>query len=343
MSYLNFLAEDRRLVVYRTSLLRISGSITASLLLQQVLYQWEKNKHKPFFAFNDACEHPFYKAGHSFQEQLGFTKNELIGARNRIAVKVNAKTRDEVLAYSPIVYWTGRDRVTWYEVNDELMEKALRMLYDTPEHLPEGRTNLTDLVLDYVIPDFGNTENQNYQNLESGDTKKIRKADLLTIEESKDDLLSDEVDSSSGSSPDTDDEAASEPQDISDAQKHWELALDDLMLQMPPAVFRKNFQSSSVVSVSTAPDGRPIYTIALANPSAVALVKNRMADTVRRTLTGVAERPIGVRFDLINQRPATTKPEATEDGASKRVTLSNEQPSQPPPDDSAAGFGQTVY
>jgi len=130
MSYTDFIADDKSLVIYRPKLNQITGSVLGTIFLQQVLYWWKKSGGKPFYKFNGACEHELYKPGDSWQEELGFSRSELETARKSVALK---RKKGEELGEALVYYWNDINRKTWYSVNEELLESKLKALFVMPE------------------------------------------------------------------------------------------------------------------------------------------------------------------------------------------------------------------
>lgn len=130
-------------VAYRPEFNRFTGSVTATLFLQQVYYYYTfVSKGQPFYKFNAPCKHVLYlkgkvakddkpvKTGDSWEERLGFTKNKLIEARDKVSFKVTPSTippmrvfddNDELLpVYHLVYYWTDLNNVTHYLLNEPL-------------------------------------------------------------------------------------------------------------------------------------------------------------------------------------------------------------------------------
>ena len=64
----------RNNVPYIKELRQLSGSVTASILMQQLDYWFEK-KPGGFYKFLEPCENnELYKTGDSWTEELGFSK-----------------------------------------------------------------------------------------------------------------------------------------------------------------------------------------------------------------------------------------------------------------------------
>jgi hypothetical protein len=112
---LRLLGDDKRMIAYRPRLRAIAGSVTATILLQQILYRWEHNDFKPFYKYKEPCGAKDYRKGDSWCEELGFSREEFDTALRHIGQKeFNVSSRDPgKLVY----YWTMPDRKTWYEVN----------------------------------------------------------------------------------------------------------------------------------------------------------------------------------------------------------------------------------
>jgi hypothetical protein len=127
-----------RLLPYRPALVNVAGSINAAIFLSQVLYWWFKCGRRPFYKFNAACEHELYRPGDSWQEELAMGRAMFETARDQVATKVTTgSSRKEILSFSPVIYWTDSNRVTWYQVNEllvwRLLRAALRIEADAPE------------------------------------------------------------------------------------------------------------------------------------------------------------------------------------------------------------------
>lgn len=128
--WLKLLAKDPKVKIYRQELNAITGSVTGTLLLSQMLYWWEKENRKPFYKFKEKCTHPKYKEGDSWCEELGFTKYEFNSARNAIALKITKKNKQDSTNIQHIVhYWITPDRITYYKINEEFLAKQLERIY----------------------------------------------------------------------------------------------------------------------------------------------------------------------------------------------------------------------
>lgn len=81
----------RNNVPYIKELRQLSGSVTASILMQQLDYWFEK-KPGGFYKFLEPCENnELYKTGDSWTEELGFSKAEFKTAFEKIGVAYKSK------------------------------------------------------------------------------------------------------------------------------------------------------------------------------------------------------------------------------------------------------------
>jgi len=58
---LPFLAEDKALIAYRPRFAKLTGSVTAAILLQQIIY-WQQKQGGDFYKFKALCKHELHKA-----------------------------------------------------------------------------------------------------------------------------------------------------------------------------------------------------------------------------------------------------------------------------------------
>lgn len=123
---LAFIADDRQIVTYRPRWNEMTGSVTATILLQQIIYRWVQAGRRPFYKFTAPCDHPACRAGDSWQEELGLTRHEFEGARARLAVRTAG---GEVAADALVSYWMTAGHFTWYAVNEAVLVERLTALY----------------------------------------------------------------------------------------------------------------------------------------------------------------------------------------------------------------------
>ena len=124
---LTFVADDHHLVLYRPRWNRMTGGVTATLLLQQIVYRWVKSGRRPFYKFASPCDHPAYRFEDSWEEELGLTRHEFEGARSRLATRTKA---GEIAADTLVSYWMTTGHYTWYAVNETLLAERLAELYN---------------------------------------------------------------------------------------------------------------------------------------------------------------------------------------------------------------------
>lgn len=121
-------------IPYRPEYTKLTGRVTAAILLQQIVFYWESCQ-KPFYKFRAPCTHPLYVEGDSWVECLGFSSAEFDTALKTIGSKVTTGTsKDELLAGKEVtnlvIYWTDSGRVTYYELNVPLFDKLTDPLYE---------------------------------------------------------------------------------------------------------------------------------------------------------------------------------------------------------------------
>lgn len=122
-----------RTLTYCPELNPITGSVTASLVMCQLEYWFEKKKGQSFYKFLSPCEHERYQVGDSWVEELGFSKAEFRTAFSRIGQVYNSKTA-YIKSTNPFkgkLYLSYHDRIrkiTVYMRNDALVTATLNTL-----------------------------------------------------------------------------------------------------------------------------------------------------------------------------------------------------------------------
>ena len=119
-----------RTMVYRPMLNDGTGSVNATLLLNQILYFWMSNGKKPFYMFMEPAEkNPMYREGASWTEIMGFGSFEFRSALEKIARKSPAGGVQHTLYASeetrPVIFWTDRARLTWYDVDEAALSRLV--------------------------------------------------------------------------------------------------------------------------------------------------------------------------------------------------------------------------
>ena len=126
-------------ISYRPILNHITGGLEQTILLQQIIFRWDNAGRKPFYKFKEECDHKLYKNGDSWLEELGFTRRQfdraLNGSKNKEGEAVQRGIGHKVKAGKPkkrdvfVYYWTGMDRLTYYEINEPFLAKKLLEVY----------------------------------------------------------------------------------------------------------------------------------------------------------------------------------------------------------------------
>jgi DNA-binding PadR family transcriptional regulator len=127
MKCIDLLKTDKNLKIYRPELKKLTGSIEAAVLLQQILFRLEYTDE--FYKFKLPCSHPLYVEGDSWCEELEFTEREFEGALKKLKAKGFIKTRITI------------DRVTYYSINEATLEKELNALYEKDKLSSTKRIN----------------------------------------------------------------------------------------------------------------------------------------------------------------------------------------------------------
>ncbi|MBF0204904.1 MAG: hypothetical protein HQK67_11505 [Desulfamplus sp.] len=126
---LKIFANDKKLVLYRPEWRAITGSVLSTILLLQILYWWDKMGRKPFYKFKEPCGSQLYTEGDSWTEELGFSRTEFDTALKKIGVKISANNPPDPDSTHLVEYWTDINRVTYYTINADELEKVLSGIY----------------------------------------------------------------------------------------------------------------------------------------------------------------------------------------------------------------------
>lgn len=134
-------ALNATFIKYYPELGKLFDSIAAAVLLKQIDYLFHANGDAPFYMFKEPCENSKYITGNSWVEMLGISRHEFNSALAKIgAVKVTkgvslTTAKEESL----VVYWTDKNRLTWYWLNVEkylsLLDNAFAMKDEKPDLL----------------------------------------------------------------------------------------------------------------------------------------------------------------------------------------------------------------
>lgn len=140
---------------------RMLGSVSAAILLRQMMYWAATRDYKPFYKFMGPCGHEKYNSGDDWQAELAFGRTEFETARSKIATKVVqgfkkkewfAELASRKLIFKNdgtlenasrlVLYWTDSSGVTWYGLNEILV--ALLLEY-TNKRSKQGQATLGDV------------------------------------------------------------------------------------------------------------------------------------------------------------------------------------------------------
>lgn len=147
MSILQVLNGDKKSITYRPELNKLTKSVTATILLQHLLYLWFQNNAKAFYKYktpNDKSN------GKSLCEELGFSRREFDTALSKISQKVD---RLNVITNSFVKHSTDFTRKTWYFINTPYLEECVKNLYkdrglhEFNEYLNPSENNSTPYAL----------------------------------------------------------------------------------------------------------------------------------------------------------------------------------------------------
>jgi hypothetical protein len=125
----------RRAIPYIRELRPIAGSVTATLLWQQLDY-WFAQQPNGFYKFLESCQHAAYKEGDSWTEELAFTKEEFRTAFKKIGIVYKSK-KDYDKAQNKFVNDVGKafyfcsyhnkiKGLTWYFRNHQLVDNKIK-------------------------------------------------------------------------------------------------------------------------------------------------------------------------------------------------------------------------
>lgn len=139
------LKEDKHVISYRPSWKEITGSVNATILLQQVKFRWDSKEGQRFYKFfiPPKTNHSAYKPGDSWTEELGFTLSELQGAIKRIGKRLSKddlKNLPEAMDGYFFGYFRDQQHLTWHYFNEDYFMKKILEHYGFTEEpeFPNG-------------------------------------------------------------------------------------------------------------------------------------------------------------------------------------------------------------
>jgi hypothetical protein len=170
---LQVLADDKKLIIYRKELNKLTGSITATILLQQLIFHSSNKKYKPFYKFIEPCNNELYRIGDSWTEELGFTKNEFNTAYKKLE-KLGVVTKK-----------INMNRVTFYQLNRPVLGKAIMSIYEEVIIIPKPLLNNDSNGIPFVNPQCGLAKSDNVD----FDYSKIKEQRIQEDEEERSEIL----------------------------------------------------------------------------------------------------------------------------------------------------------
>lgn len=153
----NLLDNTGRPITYWPFLRQLVGDINATLLLQQIIFWFINKKHEKFYKFVEpsSANHPAYREGDSWTEELQFSRDEYNVAIKKIGTRVRRHKVDTILGdtepvFGPdtdkrrkgkqilvnrahlVAYWREADNKMWFQLNERLLVNAIQALYNAP-------------------------------------------------------------------------------------------------------------------------------------------------------------------------------------------------------------------
>ena len=189
---LSVVAKERLQISYRPEWRAFTGSVTASILLRQILFRWERQGQKPFYKFKESCSNELYRTGDSWCEELGFSRFEFDTALKKIGFKRSSKNKEVVNTAMPVEYWTDINRLTYYTIAPEILNRKLMALYSQDPTPGFTKSENPDL---YVKMDSNFTKSENpdlYVKMDSSFTKS-ENPDLEYKQRLRTDIKNDDV------------------------------------------------------------------------------------------------------------------------------------------------------
>lgn len=131
------LSITRNTIPYVKELRPISGSVTATILMQRLDYYFERHPNG-FYKFLEPCQNALYREGDSWIEELNFSKDEFRTAFALIGVSYKSKSlfNKEADPFAGKYYCSYFDRpkgVTYFFRNHTLLDQVLDHLVNLPK------------------------------------------------------------------------------------------------------------------------------------------------------------------------------------------------------------------
>jgi hypothetical protein len=130
----------RNTIPYVKELHPISGGVLGCLVMQQLDY-WFEGHPEGFYKFLEPSDHPAYKDGDSWTEELGMSRHEFRTAFDKIGIRYKSKSDfdqavDKFQGLFYCSYVDRRSNLTYYFRNHDLVDAALDELLSKPAQKP---------------------------------------------------------------------------------------------------------------------------------------------------------------------------------------------------------------
>ena len=134
----------RNTIPYVKELHTIAGGVLGCLVMQQLDY-WFENHPEGFYKFLLPSEHPAYKDGDSWTEELGMSRHEFRTAFDKIGIRYKSKSDfdqavDKFQGLFYCSYVDRRSNLTYYFRNHDLVDAALDELLSKPAQRLEKKS-----------------------------------------------------------------------------------------------------------------------------------------------------------------------------------------------------------
>jgi hypothetical protein len=159
----------RNTIPYVKELHPIAGGVLGCLVMQQLDY-WFEGHPEGYYKFLMPSDHPAYKEGDSWTEELGMSRHEFRTAFDKIGIRYKSKSDfdqslDKFQGLFYCSYVDRRSNLTYYFRNHDLVDAALDKLLSKPAQKsakadPTTSSNLLCNAEFTVKPESGFTGNQ---------------------------------------------------------------------------------------------------------------------------------------------------------------------------------------
>ena len=134
----------RNTIPYVKELHAIAGGVLGCLVMQQLDY-WFEGHPEGFYKFLEPSDHPAYKDGDSWTEELGMSRHEFRTAFDKIGIRYKSKSDfdqavDKFQGLFYCSYVDRRSNLTYYFRNHDLVDAALDELLSKPAQRLEKKS-----------------------------------------------------------------------------------------------------------------------------------------------------------------------------------------------------------